>query len=645
MSKAPLKTAAKKSANEALANLLRLNIDLLSQNGIELISDNNFERIEDKKSGMTVGKVVVEKTTDERPEAEKLRFLIKKNGRLQELDEAGEILSKDRSRDMKLQDGITESFREKCAAVLFDILKKEENYLPRISLVRSEFNPDKPHNKLKSRAGLFKVYVASEIIGNHEEVNHDKKSTNKALLTSALNKDLLLNDLCENAVIMFVLSNYDLKLDNFIPSGDRLIPVDFGNARCEEKLSPDIINGIDAIRSIRNKEVSSQYASTELKERFADRHHENTQKFYKEHLRPEHFLSVIEKIKENQSELEMQLHKNAFIYTFGTLEEKQDYADVVVARVRNLVKLEPILTSWVEKNSSQKFSDHTLRTIIVRSDEFEADLMNSNSSEGKKFFRHISNLFESINERGEAIISMLDQHDSSLPRSDKVENEKAILAQAADFNQFLEREQALIQEELTKLEQHYADSDYVSGKNIFGSIQHSWEEDVNSISQKLTDIIDTLAMPLAEDRMIFDSTANFGYASHNHDSRSFNINFSNTLDEDKESSKHSKKSDSSDEDEALPTPPSSPKKSREIQWDLSKSAEYSDGLREMMNYAAEEHETIKNNLLLLMTHLGAHDTLLQVKSPSPHPHVETSASSTHKLSGQDSTRSYHTQSS
>lgn len=66
-------------------------------------------------------------------------------------------------------------------------------------------------------------------------------------------KDLLLKDLCENAVIMFVLSNYDLKLDNFIPSGDRLIPVDFGNARCEEKLSPDIINGIDAIRSIRNK--------------------------------------------------------------------------------------------------------------------------------------------------------------------------------------------------------------------------------------------------------------------------------------------------------------------------------------------------------------------------------------------------------
>lgn len=138
-----------------------------------------------------------------------------------------------------------------------------------------------------------------------------------------------------------------------------------------------------------------------------------------------------------------------------------------------------------------------------------------------------------------------------------------------------------------------ADSDYVSGKNIFGSSQHSLEEDVNSISQKLTDIIDTLAMPLAEDRMIFDSTANFGYDSHNQDSRSFNINFSNTLDEDKESSKHSKKSDSSEEDKALPTTPSSPKKSREIQWDLSKSAEYSDGLREMMNYAAEEHETIK----------------------------------------------------
>lgn len=642
------KAPIKKNANEILADLLRFNIDLLSQNGVELISDEIFEQIGDKKSGMTVGKIVTEKTKDGGSDATKKRLLIKKNGRLQEFDEAGEIASKDRSRDMKLQDGITESFNEKCAAVLFNILKKEENYLPEISLVRSGFNSEKPHNKLKSRAGLFKVYVASEIIGDPTEVNQDKKSKNKTLLTSAPNKDLLRKDLCENAVIMFVLSNYDLKLDNFIAVGDRFIPIDFGNARCEEKLSPDIINGIDAMRSIRNKEASSQYASAELKERFADKHHENTQKFYKENLHPEHFLSVIAKIKENQTELEMQLRQNAVLYTFGTSEEKQNYADVVVARVRNLVKLEPILTSWVQKNPTKKFSDHNLRTIIVNSKEFEDDLMQTNSSEGKKFFRHISNLFESINERGTEIISLLDQHDITSPS--KAEIEKEILSQVAGFNQFLENEQINIQEELIELAKHYSDSEYVSGKNIFGSSQGSWQEDASSISQKLSDIIDTLAMPLAEDRMNFDQSINFSYNYDSNDKKSISVTFNNSntsYSEEEysysqfqatEKSNSSTDSDSSEEDNKILTVPTinsypnSPKKSRSTNWDLSKSQQYSEALREMMSYASEEHETIRNNLLRLMTHLAAHDTLLQVKLPSPH--VAATTNTTKQVAGQ-----------
>lgn len=67
------------------------------------------------------------------------------------------------------------------------------------------------------------------------------------LLDTAENKDLLKEDLLENDIIMFLISNYDVKLDNFIPRGDHLIPIDFGNARAEDPLSCDVVSGIDMI--------------------------------------------------------------------------------------------------------------------------------------------------------------------------------------------------------------------------------------------------------------------------------------------------------------------------------------------------------------------------------------------------------------
>lgn len=308
-----------------------------------------------------------------------------------------------------LREAIKASCTEICAAELFRVLKKQEGYLPKFFLVTSQFDPDKASNRLKRGTGAVKVYVASEIIGDPRAVNNGNGTAQvRNLLDTAENKDLLKEDLLENDIIMFLISNYDVKLDNFIPRGDHLIPIDFGNARAEEPLSCDVVSGIDMIRQTKKKHDSSRYASKELRDRFEGGEYISTQSFCKKNLAPEHFLKFIAKVKENQLELERRLYDTAMLYSFGRDEEKREYADVVVSRLRNLVALEPILVEYVEKSGGSSFQNHDLRQIISRSQQFRDDLLSTNHSPGKDFFRFINALFESIDQKSDKLIQSLE---------------------------------------------------------------------------------------------------------------------------------------------------------------------------------------------------------------------------------------------
>lgn len=252
--------------------------------------------------------------------------MIKKSARDQVIE--NERLVEHRlSRNTILVDQYKESFEEICAARLFSCIKNQENYLPNILLCESNYTPStsKPYNNPKIKEGLKKVYVASEIIGDTSEINQDRKILNKRILDS-LSPDLqkqAVDDICENAVIMMIILNYDLKLDNFVNVGTNFVPIDFGNARYEDQTNPDIISAIDEIRNTSSKKNdSNRFSSKNLKNRFSDTQSESTRKFYRENLKPIHFLNVIERM-ERDPDLESKIRNITNIYSFGREENKK----------------------------------------------------------------------------------------------------------------------------------------------------------------------------------------------------------------------------------------------------------------------------------------------------------------------------------
>ncbi|MDX2083151.1 MAG: hypothetical protein SFV53_04100 [Rickettsiales bacterium] len=670
----PKKLAVKKSpANEAykeLGELLEKNVDKISE--IEpMILNDLFKRVADKEVGMTVGKIVIYEVNGK-------YFLLKKSGRNREIDGYDKKLSRNMS-PQELEKSIKESFNEKCAATLFEILKGEENYLAKTFLVRSDFNMEKAHNILKKDTGVYKVYIASEIIGDHEKVNLETSGIDnirlidpdilnqKSVKTPKTPRDnlkeavptennpelirraLLKKDLCENAVIMILLSNYDLKLDNFVHYEDRMIPIDFGNARYEEKFSPDVIDGIDLIRKTSSKNGSDKFASSKLKTRLSrGTDHTGTQSIYRRNLAPEHFLAVIAKIKQNQSAIEEQLWHNAYIYTFGSKEEKIAYADLIIARVRNLLALEPIFENLQNsENPMRSFTQKSLREIIANNEEFIYKIENSdqeNSSVSKDFFRFVTNLFASIQNQESNILGLLEKYIGS-QASEKTEKEKEIIEAVDNFNNFLVEQYEEVQKQFFILESTYKSSEYISGSNkIVGDID-SLEKDKDEILEKIMMIFETLNYPLIDKEeltMSFDDSDNSQSAgkpvySFSSTETSQTNDISNVSDKKIESSLDQSREETS---KAIPDQESTSTPEEElnekilklekcqVKWDLSKSEKYKSKLDDMITgYLEEEYKVIRSKMLYLATHLMAHETLMQVRaenenkksSPSSHP--------------------------
>ncbi len=579
-----------------ISSLLDYNLTLLPE-GSFVDLDETFDKSRKipKEVGGTAGIIVPRAGTEE-------WYMIKKSGKENKPEGKG------KKRPLNLSGMIWESFSEKCASVLFDILKQRENYLPNFLLVRSNFS-DKFENRLRRETGVSKFYIASEIIGDPKEANNEKKyKDNHELFDKDPNLKELRDDICENAVIMFLISNYDLKLDNFIRQENSMIPIDFGNARFEEKSSPDIISGIDLMRlhGDSGKSSSGRFASKKLQEAFSNGpRFERTQKFYRQNLRAKDFLKVIHRIKSDQLEIESKLRDAAIKYTFGTQEEKEEYADVIVARVRNLLDLQPVFEkidedeiTRSEKISSPKkekstkrnaFSQLSLRDNLIASDYFKERMLSSEEdSQAKIFFRSLVGIFDLMNVEESKIILALEgyigEENSELKKS-KGEN---LLLIVKDFNSFLNQSELEIKAGLASLSLSYQDSEYISGENKLDDSK-SWQEQSDEISQTLDEFFGILKKPLIAEVKEYKKR---------------------TSDSDEETSE---KEMSFDDDSNFKFGKIKSAEQVDIEWDLTRADEYLEGSKQMLGYTQKVFNDIEENTLSVLTHLDAHDTLILVR--------------------------------
>jgi hypothetical protein len=251
------------------------------------------------------------------------------------------------------------------------------------------------------------------------------------------------------------------------------------------------------------------------------------------------------------------------LYSFGGDEEKREYADVVVSRLRNLVALEPILVEYVEKSGGSNFQNQDLRQIISRSQQFRDDLLNTNHSPGKDFFRFINALFESIDQKSDKLIQSLEFYQEASTWEAKSEHSADILKQVEDFNEDLLEKREESASRIKSLKDYYRDSDY-----IFRS--EDWGAEQQKIGNKICEIMETLGAPLIEEDMIF---GDYGEEFDNESSLKAGCD-----------------------------------------WDLAKaSGEYLKKMNSFKGYAKDYHKEIDNSLRLLTTHLVAHDTLINLR--------------------------------
>ncbi len=584
-------------------------------------------------------------------------FLLKKSGRSQKdvKAQSGRVidLKKKRSQDMDLRAGITESFNEKCAAELFSIMKQRPGYLPKFILIKSAFSEEKIHNKLKKGTAAHKVYVASEIIGDYRDINDQSKFGNNARIFAKPSSHpeqlaALTGDICENAVIMILLSNYDIKIDNFVHRGTSLVPIDFGCARREED-SPDVMSGIDMIRRDDGaKETSSAYSSRRMQNALSKGEgYVNTQRFYSKRLRPEHFLAVIEKIKADagiESKLRNAVHK----WTFGTEEEKQKYASILVARVVNLLKLEPVLLSL--QADAEDFPNINLREELAESDEFQTELLTTNFSKGKEFFRFIDDLFREIEEQESAIIEQLEQYGKCTNDEERNALKAAIFQKVSAFNQSLPIQEIAARDALLALQDYYQESEYLSRGD---SGEGSWQGYKDLIHARIGETIGILREPLLSDH---DSDEDEDWLSpkkedreqDNSDEDEFLANVLSVsnlgigasvsaaaaaaVESSVEESSSSQSSEESSNEEVSSSRSSEDEKSnnnsrataampilqRDVsdqiaEWDLSAWRKYHERMIESKGYTTESRDVIKGDTRRLLTHLSAYDTLIGVR--------------------------------
>ncbi len=627
-----------KKGFDDLGDLTRWNLSLVKS---QVFTREDFENVDVKKVGGTVGKIV----RYVQGKGEDQFWLLKKSGRTQIDDKAldvGEDPEIVRSRSIivpeKLQEGISESFNEKCAAQLFDIIKQRPGYLPQFALVSSTFNSESSEKKVtnKFRKDALKVYVASKIIGNNpKSINEGDDGHNIHLLDRRrpshpeLLEDVI-DDVCENAVIMFLLSNYDVKIDNFFHSEENpkwMVPIDFGHARHDEKSSADIFDGIDLIRRARTgmtKVLSDTFSNRPMQSSFVkNKDYIGTQTFYYNNLKPRHFIEIIDTIN-GDPQIEQKLRETVYELTFGTPQDKEEYANIITTRVRNLLKIKNIF----ETIDPTTFPDKNLRDIVANSQEFEDDLKNTNHSKGKEFYRLIFDVFEKVEKDCRSIIAKLERYLETENMSDKEEIGAQIVAQVHEFNADARVASQNVKTSLEEVETYYQDSEYFRSES---GRRDSWNSYKSEINYKLDYLFGMLLAPFEEEKAASEVSSEdekFNWEVSDEESEqsereSFDEESEREDDESETSSSKSEKSGStvsskSSDESYIPQTPSKPVLTRAVSlespdWDLNKCQVYKENLDLLLGQISDWQGQIKKQTKLLMTHLMAYDELQNVR--------------------------------
>lgn len=480
--------------NVSLASLLKENLQRIPLDQIvNYKKDFDQDSKLQKRYGVTYGAFKKLKSSGE-------TWLIKKSGRQQETDEYGNNIGHEPSSKTILLKQYQESFEENCGAKLFQIIKGHLNSSVETLLCESDFTAStkKPYNNPKIASDLKKIYVASKVIGNEKEVNLDRKIQNNEILKSLdpMKRQEVISDLCETAIEMMIILNYDLKLDNFVFIDDRFVAIDFGNCRYEEKGNPDIISAIDEIRSVSTKtNNSNRFSSKGLTDRFSDDNSSSTKRFYNQNLKPIHFLNVIQKLETNE-QLEDQIRQCTQIYSFGDEVDKRDHADVIMSRIQNLIALKDVFTSLhviesgIEeslkekavdlespKKGPRKFAQLNLRSKYSR-DPLLTKHINSSSRESSPacaFLQDLNKFFDDNKSYIDSIIAA-DQKD------DKSQLEQV----RKEYGEFLDNSQHSLISQIDYLEGHYKEG-YLSTRK--------WQNEKVMMINNINSIIETLHQP------------------------------------------------------------------------------------------------------------------------------------------------------
>lgn len=303
--------------------------------------------------------------------SEGLSFLIKKNAR----EAGGDFGSgKTPSNKMDLHKNHKESFREICALRLFQAIFKDVSTTPpEMKVILSEFDPSKVANR--GRTNDTKVYIASAQIENLPFDIASLSRDNKGKLQKLEKENpQIIDQLCEQIVVQCILSNADaIKFDNFYVTDQKVFHFDFGDARQNEEFNPDSLCILDQIRNHNDRNASASTRAT-----FDSRNisYANAISYFSKHISPKHILSVIDKLENIKEDL---LWHIAYVYTYGDETEKKLYADCLVARVRNFIKLKGSMESLQDcgeefgRKPENPLLGTSIRDIIAESIEFREE--------------------------------------------------------------------------------------------------------------------------------------------------------------------------------------------------------------------------------------------------------------------------------
>ncbi len=335
----------------------------------DLLSRQDFSELETEEKQKISGralKKVVQLQKDKNP------YLLKKNAREAEREKDGK---KTPSSEMDIDKNHTETFREICALRLFQLIWQEPDKpvatAPDAKVVLSSFKSKKPDNIIKKQ--WTKAYFASQQVDNLE-FNTMRLSVDNLKKLEEINEDgtlknqHLIDQLCEQIIIQCILSNPDaIKFDNFFVDDKKgvVVQFDFGDARNDEEYSPDPLCILDTIRKHLDGSSTKSIKKFFTEENFV---YAQAIKFFNKHITPVHLLNVIEKLSRIHEKV---LWQTSYNYSYGYEQEKRNYADCFVARVRNFMALKNVLEKFLEDEvSNENFSSKPIKTIVAESAEF-----------------------------------------------------------------------------------------------------------------------------------------------------------------------------------------------------------------------------------------------------------------------------------